>query len=142
MQRPLALKFKNIHDSIAANANNELAKQGLTLSQVIITDYLRLHPNENVIARDLEQALHLAHPTVTGILKRMEQKGLISIVPDKEDLRRKNIRLLNSDKITECSEHHKAELEKKLTFGLSEEETATLHRLLDIVLRNISSDTD
>ena len=41
--------------------------------------------------RDIEEAFHLSHPTVSGLLSRLEQKGFIRLRPDPNDRRCKRI---------------------------------------------------
>ena len=41
--------------------------------------------------RDVEDAFHLSHPTVSGLLSRLEQKGFIQLRTDPEDRRCKRI---------------------------------------------------
>ena len=46
---------------------------------------------EFVNQKDIEKALSLKNPTVTGILKRLDEKGFILAVPSNQDKRCKNI---------------------------------------------------
>ena len=41
--------------------------------------------------KDIEKALNLKNPTVTGILKRLEENGFVLIVPSNKDKRCKNV---------------------------------------------------
>ena len=41
--------------------------------------------------KDIEKELDISNPTVTGILNRLEVKGLITRVPCRHDARAKNI---------------------------------------------------
>ena len=49
------------------------------------------HQKEPPCPRDIETAFHMSHPTVSGLLSRLEQKGFIQLAPDPNDRRCKRI---------------------------------------------------
>lgn len=67
-----------------------LEKQELTAAQGHIMGYL-CRQTEPPCPRDIEEAFHLSHPTVSGILSRLEQKGFILLRTDPNDRRCKRI---------------------------------------------------
>ena len=69
-----------------------LEKQELTSAQGHIMGYLS-RQTEPPCPRDIEEAFHLSHPTVSGLLSRLEQKGFIRLCPDPADRRCKRIYL-------------------------------------------------
>ena len=104
----------------------EVAKGELTLPQtVIMREVVR---NEGVNLRDLSRAVNLAHSTVSGIVDRLEKRGLIERRPDQNDGRvsrifptaavrefvRDRIPALNRgpllDALTRASERERAEI--------------------------------
>ena len=62
----------------------------LTAVQGHIMAYLA-HAKQPPCPRDLEAEFHLTHPTVSGILSRLEQKGFIRLQTDPADRRCKRI---------------------------------------------------
>ena len=76
-----------------------LEEQELTASQGHIMGYLSRQTTPPC-PRDIEAAFHLTHPTVSGILSRLEQKGFIQQHPDPDDRRCKRIYL--SEKGLQC----------------------------------------
>ena len=76
-----------------------LEQQELTASQGHIMGYLSRQTNPPC-PRDIEAAFHLSHPTVSGLLSRLEQKGFIQQCPDPDDRRCKRIYL--SEKGLQC----------------------------------------
>ena len=84
---PLGFKFKQIDNIYEKEFNNRLKKLGLTASQCAVLDYLFNSSADEVNQRDIEKALSLKNPTVTGILKRMEENGFVFIVPSTRDKR-------------------------------------------------------
>ena len=63
-----------------------LEKQELTSAQGHIMGYLS-QQTEPPCPKDIEEAFHLSHPTVSGLLSRLEQKGFIRLCPDPADRR-------------------------------------------------------
>lgn len=70
--------IKNINDKFEAKGNNECQKVGLTLSQFRILVYLKVHNEKTVTQREIELEFKVSHPTITGILRRMEEKGFVT----------------------------------------------------------------
>ena len=67
-----------------------LEKMELTAAQGHIMGFLS-RQTPPPCPRDLEEAFHLSHPTVSGILSRLEQKGFIRLQTDPNDRRCKRI---------------------------------------------------
>ena len=67
-----------------------LEKMDLTAAQGHIMGYLS-HQKEPPCPRDIENEFHLSHPTVSGLLSRLEQKDFIRLCPDPNDRRCKRI---------------------------------------------------
>ena len=70
-----------------------LEQMELTAAQGRIMGFLA-HQQEPPCPRDIETEFHLSHPTVSGLLSRLEQKGFISLRPDPVDRRCKRIYIL------------------------------------------------
>ena len=114
---PVGFMFKQINNIYEKEFNNLLRGIGITSSQCAVLDYLLGSSKEFVNQKDIEKALSLKNPTVTGILKRLDEKGFILAVPSNQDKRCKNI---------------------YPTIGMSKKEIAALEKMLDRVLYNIS----
>lgn len=78
-----------------------LEKMDLTAAQGHIMAYLA-HQKQPPCPRDVEAEFQLSHPTVSGLLQRLEQKGFIELRTDPKDRRCKRIYIL--PKGEECHE--------------------------------------
>ena len=87
----------------------------------------------------MEKNLNLKNPTVTGILKRLDEKGYIFCVPNAND-RRKNIIYLTEKAydIRRKMEADRRKLDRELTRGMTKRETEALRKNLDKILNNIA----
>ena len=89
--------------------------------------------------RDVEKNLNLKNPTVTGILKRLDEKGYILCVPNANDKRKKNIYLTEKAyDIQRRMESDRRKLDRELTRGMTKREVEALRRNLEKVLYNIA----
>lgn len=114
-----------------------LEQQELTASQGHIMGYLS-HQPEPPCPRDIEAAFHLTHPTVSGILSRLEQKGFIQQRPDPDDRRCKRIYL--TDKGLQCRDTMSRiilENEKRMVQGFTQEEKEQFLSLLQRAIANM-----
>lgn len=109
---------------------NALAAMDLTAAQGHIMGFLA-HRKDPPCPRDIEEAFHLSHPTVSGLLSRLEKKDFIALRTDETDRRCKRIYVLPKGR--ECQETmHRSILatEERLVQGFTEEEKEQFARLL------------
>ena len=114
-----------------------LASMDLTASQGHILAYIA-HCPQPPCPRDMEEAFHLSHPTVSGLLSRLEKKGFIRIGPDPADRRCKRVRL--DEKGVECMEKMDATIaasEEKLVENFTEEEKELFASFLSRAIHNL-----
>ena len=111
----------------------------LTAAQGPILGFIE-HAQEPPCSRDIEEAFSLSHPTVSGILSRLEKKGFIEFRSDAEDRRCKRIFML--PKGSACNETmHRIidENEAQMVQGFSEEEKELFEQLLIRAIRNMGA---
>ena len=90
-----------LHWCTDQSMTSALETMELTAAQGHIMAYLA-HRETPPCPRDIESEFQLSHPTVSGILSRLEQKGFVELRPDSEDRRCKRIHIL--PKGEECLE--------------------------------------
>jgi len=134
--------IKYINHALINERNKNLMKFGITAVQEDVLIFLWSNMDKDIIyQKDIEAHLKLKTPTVTGILKRLEEKNMIIRYQDKKDAR------CTCHKITEKGlsiiEHSfiqgVTEVEEKMIRGMSEEEQNNLNILLKKVLKNIEN---
>ena len=137
MKKHYGHRIRILHWCTDQAMTNALAQMELTAAQGHIMGYLA-HRNAPPCSRDIEEAFHLSHPTVSGLLSRLEKKGFIEFRPDENDRRCKRIYIL--PKGNECNElMHKiiCENEELLVQGFSEEERAQFSAFLERAITNM-----
>lgn len=129
--------IKQVYFMNQAQLNTMFAQFDLTASQTFTLIYLfRAHEQGRVInQREIERDMDISNPTVTGILNRLEHKGLIERKTSTKDARIKYIEV--TDKALELDKVLKrkfSENEKQLVSNLTKEEVQQLARILEKIL--------
>ena len=139
MDRNIGYEFKRIHVAIEAKVNNDLKEKGLTFSQMGVLRCLFQNSDRVTTQKDIETFLSLKHPTVVGIVRRLEKNGFISVRDNPGPGKSKIVSLTEKGKAFKDSMKENREAwETMMLSGLSDEETETLRTLLERVRRNIS----
>lgn len=138
-KQPIGFLIKQINNVFEKELNDRLRTVGITSSQCAVLDYLFHSNKEEVNQRDIERNLNLKNPTVTGLLKRLDEKGYVLCVPNEDDKRKKNIYLTEKAyDIQRRMEADRKKLDKRLTMGLTKKEEAAVTRALEKMLYNIA----
>ena len=138
-EQSIGFVVKQINTVFEKDLNIRLKRLGITSSQCAVLDYLFHTNKEEVNQRDVEKNLNLKNPTVTGILKRLDEKGFILCVPNATDKRKKNIYLTEKAyDIQRKMEADRRKLDRELTRGLTKKEVAALRKGLEKLLYNIA----
>lgn len=138
-QQPLGFIIKQINNIYEKELTGRLKMLGITSSQCAVLNYLFQSNQEHVTQREIEKQLNLKNPTVTGLLKRLDEKGFLFCVQSTSDKRCKNIYLTEKAfDIQKKMESDRKKLDKRLTIGMTKKEEEALRRGLAKVLYNIS----
>lgn len=132
----LAPQIKLLYHVFEQAHNRTLTAQELTGAQGYVLRFLFLQSETPTYARDLEQRMNLTHPTISGLLHRLESKGFISLLPEQSDKRCRRIVLTDKARSTlqtiDCCFN---EAEAEVLRPLSEQEAEQLRLLLEKVTK-------
>ena len=113
--------------------NKEFDNYELTASQARILGFIT-HSKDAVCSRDVEKHFDLTHPTVNGIIKRLEVKGMICSEQSDTDKRVRNLYITEKAKLLDKKIHKLIkDNENKITDTLSDNE----HKVLLEVLKRM-----
>lgn len=122
-----------------ASMDNALASMDLTSAQGHIMGYLAKR-TQPPCSRDIEETFHLSHPTVSGLLSRLEKKDFIALRPDDADRRCKRIYMLPKGKeLNETMNRVIVENEARVVAGFSPEEQELFASLLLRAIDNMGA---
>lgn len=130
---------KLINDRIKISMDASLKESGLTLSQTRVLGYIHSRGGRTT-QKEIEDFLEVSHPTVVGIISRLEKKGFLSCYFDPDNKRSKVV--CNTKKAKELSvfvEREIKRVEERLTAGLSEKEIGELRRMLQMIYNNANA---
>ena len=126
-----------LHWCTDQSMTNALEAMELTSAQGRIMGFLA-HRKEPPCPKDIEEEFQLTHPTVSGLLTRLERKDFIEILPDEHDRRCKRIHVLPKGR--ECQETMHQVIrsnEARLLEGFTEEEQAQFADFLKRAIANM-----
>lgn len=126
-----------ISDVLEKRTELLLAKGGLTLSQMMVIESFRHSKDGYQTVQDIQNALHVAQPTASGLVKRMEKKGLLKRIDSKD--KREKVISLTEEGHAAITNARKGMIstESILLASLSEEESKQFHSLLDKVWNSL-----
>ncbi|MBQ9990373.1 MAG: MarR family transcriptional regulator [Lachnospiraceae bacterium] len=132
--------IKLISDRMRTQGDAELKQYDLTFSQVRILSYLHRY-GPKATQKEIEAWLDVAHPTVVGLVSRLEKNGFVECYPDPQDRRNKLVGLTpKSYEIKERVDEKKQQNELQMAAGLLPEEQQELIHLLKRVYANLEQE--
>lgn len=129
--------IKSINDKLKVRADAELKQYHLTMSQSRVLVYLRSRGGQ-ATQKEIETFLDVAHPTVVGLVSRMEQNGYVTCWPC-EDGRNKYVKLTpQAEAIDKDMQENMHANEEMLLAPLSPEDRERLRDLLLTVAEHLT----
>ena len=137
LKYPYGYLLRILHRCTDLTMTGALETMELTAAQGRIMAFLA-HQTQPPCPRDVEAEFQLSHPTVSGILSRLEQKGFLELRTDPEDRRCKRIYILPKGR--QCHELMHSiilENEARIVSGFTPEEQAQFAALLQRAITNM-----
>ncbi|WP_163711683.1 MarR family winged helix-turn-helix transcriptional regulator [Mangrovibacterium lignilyticum] len=128
----IIIKIRQIVRSINLESKKVQSDFGVSIPQVLCLEFLRSAPNYQASQKDIRDHLKLNSSTVTGIISRLEAKGLLARLPKTGDKRVTNITLTSQGD----------ELLKKTPDLLQQRLSVKLSKLTNEELDNINESLD
>lgn len=130
--------IKKLDKVFKQNFDQELERVGLTFSQMRVLRFLEDNPNTKITQKDISKELDIQHSTTIGLLKRMQEKGLVTVVVDEDNRRCRNIFLTSKAEEISCEmERGRTIMEKRVVASFTEEEKEIFYRLLNKAIDNL-----
>lgn len=137
MKNDVGYLIKNINDKLKVRADAQLKQYHLTMSQSRVLVYLRSRGGQ-ATQKEIETFLDVAHPTVVGLVSRMEQNGHVTCWPC-EDGRNKYVKLTpQAETIDKDMRENMQANEQMLLAPLSPEDRERLRDLLLTVAEHLT----
>lgn len=129
-----------LHCSASQVLNKALSDMELTSSQGHIMGYLA-HCSQPPCPKDIEEQFQLSHPTISGILARLEKKDFVRLLPDPEDRRCKRVYIQPKGQASMQTMHRAiADMEEQMVKGFTEAEKQQFTDFLLRATQNMGGD--
>ncbi len=133
----LGYLLKSITDKIKVKADADMKRHNLTLAQSRVMAFLNGKGGQ-ATQKEIEEYLDVSHPTVVGIVTRMERNGFLATWFDAADKRNKIVALTDHARtIGQDMDAVVAEQEKQMLRGLTPRQIEDLFDTLTVIYRNI-----
>lgn len=137
MNHHIGYLIKSINDKLKIKADEDLKSHNLTLSQSRIV-LLLSKKHGGATQKDIEDELGVSHPTVVGLVSRMEQNGIVYTFFDNKS-RSKIVKLTEQAiPLSKDMEETISKNENEMLNGLSDSEIEQIEKSLKIILKNLS----
>ena len=129
--------IKNINDKLKAKADADLKHYNLTFAQSRVLAFLN-NKGGSATQKEIEVFLEVSHPTVVGIVSRMEQNGHVVAWIDETDKRNKIVKLTKQAEIMgKDMEQNLYNNEREMLTSLTPIEIEQLKRMLAVIYKNL-----
>lgn len=136
-QRHIGYLIKSINDKLKFKADADLKSRRLTLSQSRVLTCLQSRDGQ-ATQKEIEDFLAVSHPTVVGLVSRMEQNGMVTTYFDARDKRNKVVRLTKQALDIGRDMEQTIEMqEAEMLRSLSDEEIESLVQMLWVIYHNL-----
>ncbi|MGN0520049.1 MAG: MarR family winged helix-turn-helix transcriptional regulator [Candidatus Fimenecus sp.] len=135
--RAIGYLLKSINDKLKVRADTDMQRFNLTFQQSRILAFLN-ERGGSASQKEIEIFLEVSHPTVVGLVSRMEQKGFVTCAFDPQDKRNKIITLTKAAVDTSKEmEQMIAVNEQRMLRSLSVSEIEALEKALTVIYKNL-----
>lgn len=135
--RHVGYMLKIINDKLKTSADNDLKNHNLTLAQSRVLAFLN---SQGGIAtqKEIEDFLEVSHPTVVGIVSRMEQNKHVTTWLDPANRRNKMVQLTDTaHRIGADMDQMINAQENRMLQGLTPEQVDELKKMLLVIYQNL-----
>ena len=126
----LGYLMTQISDKMRANADAVFRKHGLTYSQVHVLSFVQACGG-SATQKEIEIYLDVSHPTIVGLVSRLEKSGFVTSHVDENNRRNKIVCVTKKAQQTrESLEIERQKTERRLEQALGQQEREQLMHLL------------
>jgi DNA-binding MarR family transcriptional regulator len=127
-----------IDNRIKTNIDNHFKVHDLTFSQSQVLHLLEKNGG-SMSQKQLQTEMNVSHPTMVGLVQRLESNSFVTTETDKQD-RRNKIVMITEEALNFKNEliRSKEELHEAMFSSFTEDEMDTLKEMLHKILDNIS----
>lgn len=126
-------RIRMISNRMRARGDANMKERGLTFSQFQVLIILNKHDG-TMTQKELEREMKVSHPTMVGLLQRLEKSGYVVFKSDKNDKRIKIVKetkkAINFKEETKQRIH---DMSVKMFKNLNDKDKEELYRMLNVI---------
>ena len=131
--------IRRISNRMKTNFDAQMKKHDLTYSQSQVLFHLK-NNGGSMSQRQLQDMMKVSHPTMVGLVQRLEANDFVRTSLDDKDRRNKIVSLSQQAELfSNDVEASRKKNRKKMLKGFDEKEVEELYRLLERVYENINA---
>ena len=135
--------LRYVYNQMERCRNADFDALGITSSQASVMMFLFKNRKHEVTQQSVQAALLLSHPTITGLMKRLEAKGFITRKNSPADFRCKYVKLTKKGcDIERGLKTNMKRMQDRALVGLSQEELDNLEKSLCVIAENLRKEED
>ena len=128
-----------IQNSFRSQMDTQFKKYDLTFTQSQVLRFLE-ETEGQATQQQLQKKMNVSHPTMVGIIQRLEKNGFVEVTTDENDRRYKVVHLTGKQEQLKADlRNKKNELNNKMISNITDEEVDELIRLLTVMNENIGN---
>ena len=140
VHKDIGFLVKTISERFRSSIGEAVCERGLTMSQMMVLQIIRKNGGSSN-QRNIERILEVAHPTVVGLVARLEKNGFVTCRTDPENRRNKIVEMTDkSYQAFDFFESGYQDFQKVVFKGFSAEEKEQLLCFLERLRENLESD--
>ena len=129
--------IRKINYKVKAQIDSSFKEHDMTFSQSQLMHYLEFN-GKSATQKQLQEYLKVSHPTIVGLVKRLENHNFVRTEVDQNDKRNKIVIATNeAEKFKQDLIEKRNRMTEIMYQNLSEEELEELTRLLSIIYKNL-----
>ena len=130
--------LKQINDALEKYSNNTVKDKDLTFTQINVLNLIAESERGEMTMKEIEKELHVAQPTVVGIVKRLGQKGLVNTFGDEANKKVRHVALTDEgEKLCGYAEKQLEKVEDRLLKGLKKKDRKEFVKMLRAIRESL-----
>ncbi len=130
--------LRYIYNQMERSRNLDFSKLGITSSQASVMLFLFKNRTQQLTQQNVQASLMLSHPTITGLMQRLESKEFIKRENNPHDGRCKFIALTEKgEEIERALKKNTREMENRALEGITADELVILDHCLRTIADNL-----
>ncbi len=136
-QDEIGFLIYKIQNSVRTQMDTQFKKHGLTFTQSQVLRFLEENGGK-ATQQQLQKKMNVSHPTMVGIIQRLEKNGFVEVTTDEEDRRFKVVHLTGKQEVLKTDlKNKKEEIDRKMYADITDEEADQLISLLTRLHENV-----